>query len=173
MPPCPTDGLSPLVFLRSLPWTSSFRVLRMGKGMKSSERGQEALPLTGALCPARLKHTCRFSLTAREPAYSEEGVLSSTRYGIVPGTLICVAVANQGGQSMQPLHYPHICVSLVGAEGSVVRILSCVLAAMDAAGVPKAEQNRFLQEATEGTKVHLLQTSSRWVHVVGERETNH
>jgi hypothetical protein len=71
--------------------------------------------------------------------------------------------------------YPHVTADLGdlrGPDGNAFVILNQVRLAMRGAGVPMEERNVFLDEATGGDYVHLLDTCHKYVRVVavGEAE---
>ena len=61
--------------------------------------------------------------------------------------------------------YPDSHVTLVGQDGNAFVVLGTVTAALKRAGVPKAERDAFVAEATAGDYDHLLATAMRWVDV--------
>jgi hypothetical protein len=61
--------------------------------------------------------------------------------------------------------YPDITVPLTGTDGNAFAVLGRVSRALRQAGVPDAERQAFLAEATQGTYDQLLQTVMRWVEV--------
>lgn len=61
--------------------------------------------------------------------------------------------------------YPKIVVKLVGGDGNAFAILGKVSKALRAAGVPQAERDEFMAEATSGDYDHLLQICMKWVEV--------
>ena len=61
--------------------------------------------------------------------------------------------------------YPEIIVALTGQEGNAFAILGrCREAARDA-GLSDDEVAAFMDEATTGDYVHLLQTAMRWFEI--------
>jgi hypothetical protein len=67
--------------------------------------------------------------------------------------------------------YSYICVSLPETEPTE-RILSRVLVALDAVGIPKTEQNRLLQEVVGDNTAHVLRAVRR-VGVASRSECAH
>jgi hypothetical protein len=61
--------------------------------------------------------------------------------------------------------YPKITVRLVGSDGNAFAILGKVTKALRAAGVPQAERDEFMAEATSGDYDNLLATCMKWVEV--------
>lgn len=61
--------------------------------------------------------------------------------------------------------YPEITVQLTGQDGNAFMVIGTVKASLRKAGVDKAEQNAFVEEATSGDYDHLLQTCMKWVNV--------
>ena len=59
--------------------------------------------------------------------------------------------------------YPNVRVRLVGEDGNAWAILGRVNAALQHAGIDKAERDAFFAEATSGDYDHLLATVIRWV----------
>ena len=66
---------------------------------------------------------------------------------------------------MRAPKYPDIRVRLVGCDGNAFAVLGAVGAALKRAGVPKAERDTFMADATSGDYDHLLATAMRWVEV--------
>jgi hypothetical protein len=62
---------------------------------------------------------------------------------------------------MEP-HFPDITVKLVGEDGNAFAIIGRCRQAMRDAGVPQAQVDLFMREATAGDYDHLLQTALRW-----------
>ena len=65
---------------------------------------------------------------------------------------------------MQPKH-PDIHVELVGHDGNAFNILGRCQQAARRAGLPKAEIDAFIKEATSGDYDNLLQTCMKWFEV--------
>ena len=61
--------------------------------------------------------------------------------------------------------YPDIEVQLVGGDSNAFVILGTVTRALHRAGVDRAEQEAFIDEATAGDYDHLLATAMAWVDV--------
>jgi hypothetical protein len=61
--------------------------------------------------------------------------------------------------------YPKVTVKLVGKDANDFSILSKVAAAMDEAGVPRAEVDLFMHAAMAHDYDHLLRTVMSWVVV--------
>lgn len=61
--------------------------------------------------------------------------------------------------------YPNVEVTLVGGSGNAFAILGAVTKALRRADVPKAERDKFMEEATKGDYDHLLRTAMEWVEV--------
>jgi len=66
------------------------------------------------------------------------------------------------GEKEQP-KFPNIYVSLKDQEDTAFRLLVRARTALRDAGIVKAEQDRFLEEATAQDFDHLVQTVKRWV----------
>lgn len=66
---------------------------------------------------------------------------------------------------MTTTRYPDIEVQLTGEDGNAFAILGAVQRGLRRAGVPVAERQKFLAEATAGDYNHLLATAKRWVAV--------
>jgi hypothetical protein len=66
-------------------------------------------------------------------------------------------------EPQQP-RYPDVQVQLSGEDGNAFAILGRTASALRRAGVPKAEIDEYLAEATSGDYDHLLQTTMGWVH---------
>jgi len=65
---------------------------------------------------------------------------------------------------MGPKH-PDITVKLVGEDGNAFAILGACRQAMRQAGLPQAEIDAFMADATSGNYDQLLQTCMRWFDV--------
>jgi hypothetical protein len=65
---------------------------------------------------------------------------------------------------MEPRH-PNITVELVGHDGNAYNILARCRQAMRSAGVPQAQMEAFMREATAGDYNHLLATALRWFEI--------
>jgi hypothetical protein len=63
----------------------------------------------------------------------------------------------------QPPRYPDVQVQLTGEDGNAFAILGRTAGALRRAGVPQAEIDEYLAEATGGDYDHLLQTTMGWV----------
>lgn len=74
------------------------------------------------------------------------------------------ATHREGIRAME-LRHPEIEVQLSGVNGNAFVILGIVKRALRDAGVPLAEQNLYLDEATSGDDDHLLRTTVQWVNV--------
>jgi len=61
--------------------------------------------------------------------------------------------------------HPEIEVELTGTDGNAFAILGKVQRELKRGGVPKAEVDEFVAEATSGDYDHLLQTAMQWVEV--------
>jgi hypothetical protein len=61
--------------------------------------------------------------------------------------------------------YPQVAVRLTGEDGNAFAILGRIREAMHTAGIPDAEIDEFMAEATDSDYDHLLQTCMRWVDV--------
>lgn len=61
--------------------------------------------------------------------------------------------------------HPEVEVQLIGEDGNAFAVLGAVRSALRQAGVPKAELDEFMAEATSGDYDHLLTTATRWVSV--------
>jgi hypothetical protein len=61
--------------------------------------------------------------------------------------------------------YPDVHVQLSGEDGNAFAIMGRVRSALRRAGVPQAECEQFMDEATGGDYDHLLMTCFRWVDV--------
>lgn len=59
--------------------------------------------------------------------------------------------------------YPDVRVRLTGTDGNAFAVLGAVSRALQRAGVPKAERDAFLAEATADDYDHLLAAALRWV----------
>ncbi len=59
----------------------------------------------------------------------------------------------------------NITVKLVGEDGNAFAILGRVRQALRDAGVPKEEEDKFIQEAKSGDYDQLLCTCMKWVDV--------
>ena len=66
------------------------------------------------------------------------------------------------GVKEQP-KYPGICVPVKDTEDTPFQLLVRVRSALRDAGIEKAEQDRFLEEATAKDFNHLVRTIKRWV----------
>ena len=64
-----------------------------------------------------------------------------------------------------PPRYPEIAVELIGHDGNAFAMLGRCRQAMHEAGLPQAEVDLFMAEATAGDYNHLLQTAMRWFEV--------
>lgn len=62
------------------------------------------------------------------------------------------------------IKYPEVHVQLTGKDGNAFAIIGRVQRAMQAAGIPQAEIEAFIQEATSGDYNHLLQTAMKTVN---------
>lgn len=58
--------------------------------------------------------------------------------------------------------YPEIKIKLVGEDGNAYSILGRCTQAMRTAGLSKAEQKAFMDEATASDYDHLLATAMEW-----------
>jgi len=58
--------------------------------------------------------------------------------------------------------YPQISVQLSGNDGNAFMVLGLCKRAARRAGLPEADLDAFITEATCGTYDHLLQTATRW-----------
>jgi hypothetical protein len=58
-----------------------------------------------------------------------------------------------------------VTVELVGENGNAFAILGKVRREMNRAGISKAEQDKYFEEATAGNYDHLLRTTMEWVNV--------
>ena len=63
------------------------------------------------------------------------------------------------------MRHPNITVELVGTDGNAYAVLGKVQRALRDAGVPEAEVQTYVAEATSGDYDQLLQTTMRWVGV--------
>jgi hypothetical protein len=61
--------------------------------------------------------------------------------------------------------YPKVAVKLVGKDANAFSIVGKVAAAMDEAGVPRAEVDLFMHAATAHDTDHMLWTVMNWVVV--------
>lgn len=61
--------------------------------------------------------------------------------------------------------HPEVSLKLTGEDGNAFAILGRVRQALRAAGVERAEIDRYVAEATAGDYDHLLQTTMCWVDV--------
>lgn len=61
--------------------------------------------------------------------------------------------------------YPQIQLKLTGGDGNAFAVLGQVQHALRKAGVPKAEIDAFIEEATSGDYDHLLATCLKTVDV--------
>ena len=61
--------------------------------------------------------------------------------------------------------YPEVKVQLVGQDGNAFAIMGRVMAALKAAGVPKAEIDEYYKQSTSGDYDNLLRTACEWVSV--------
>jgi hypothetical protein len=61
--------------------------------------------------------------------------------------------------------HPNVRVRLTGEDGNAFAILGRITEAMRRAGIPDAEIDEFVAEATDSDYEHLLQTCMRWVDV--------
>lgn len=83
---------------------------------------------------------------------------------LVPGEKCDVCGAEATGMPPGP-KYPHITVQLTGLNGNVFVLLGAVTQALLRAGVSKAEQDAFREEAMSGDYDNALATCMRWVRV--------
>lgn len=63
------------------------------------------------------------------------------------------------------IKYPHVEVELIGQDGNAFLILGRVQKALRRAGVPQAEIDAYMDEATSGDYDHLLATTMKTVEV--------
>jgi hypothetical protein len=72
---------------------------------------------------------------------------------------------DNAGQKVDRRNHPNITVTLVGHDGNAFAILGRCKQAMRSAGLPPAEVELFMEEATSGNYDHLLQTCMRWLEI--------
>lgn len=63
------------------------------------------------------------------------------------------------------IKYPDVKVRLTEIDGNAFLILAEVRKALEKAGVPLRERDKFSIEARSGDYAHLLQTVMKWVNV--------
>jgi hypothetical protein len=61
--------------------------------------------------------------------------------------------------------YPNVEVDLVGENGNAYVLIAKVNKALRNAGVPRAERDEFMKEATSGDYDNVLGTIMKWVEV--------
>lgn len=61
--------------------------------------------------------------------------------------------------------HPEVTVQLTGTDANPFMIIGRVKEAMRRAKVPKAEIDKFIEEATSGDYDNVLQTCMKWVDV--------
>jgi hypothetical protein len=61
--------------------------------------------------------------------------------------------------------FPHITVPLTGTDGNAFAVLGKVSRALRRAGIPQAERDAFMQQATAGDYNRLLQVVMHWVDI--------
>ncbi len=66
--------------------------------------------------------------------------------------------------------YPDVYVPLVGEDGNAFVIIARVRRALQRAGVPAAEIEKFTNEATSGDYDNVLVTVLSWVETIGPPE---
>ncbi len=68
-------------------------------------------------------------------------------------------------QAEPEVKYPNIRVKLVGENGNAFFLVGKVKWALQLAGVPKEEIDKFLSEATSGDYNNVIFTCMKWVNV--------
>jgi hypothetical protein len=66
---------------------------------------------------------------------------------------------------MTDTRYPAVEVRLTDQDGNALAIISRTVLALRAAGVPREETNRYVDEAISDDYDNVLATTSRWVVV--------
>lgn len=64
------------------------------------------------------------------------------------------------------IKHPEVVVHLVGADGNAFSILGKAQQGLRRAGVPEAEIQAFMDDATSGSYSNLLTVVMQWVEVV-------